>query len=275
MDDTPVPLPGASRRPRIPRHVAVRLTLLVCAALLLTGLMSTIRYNWDWWVVWRYRELFLYGMFLTVLISCGAIVLGLAIGLAGGLARVSENVWLKETATLYVWGFRGTPLLTQIYILYFCIAVIVRVDNPILVGMAALALFSGAYITEMVRAGIESISPGQWEAARSTGLSHGQTLRLVIFPQAARRIIAPVTGQFVSLIKDSSLLSVIAVNELTQGAKLINARTSRTFEAYLPLAVFYLLLTFPLSLWTHRLEKGIQYRSTPRSAPSQTTGGSS
>jgi len=273
MDDTRSPLaPGAARKPRISKSIAVRLTLLVCAVLLLAGLMSTIRYNWDWWVVWRYRELFLNGLLMTVLISCGAIVLGLAIGLAFGLARVSENVWLKEAATLYVWGFRGTPLLTQIYILYFCIAVLVHVDNKILVGMAALALFSGAYITEMVRAGIESISPGQWEAARSTGLSHGQTLRLVIFPQAARRIIAPVTGQFVSLIKDSSLLSVIAVSELTYGARLVDARTSRTFEAYLPLAVFYLLLTFPLSLLTQRLEKRIQYRSTPLSAPSQTTG---
>jgi len=253
--DLSLAAPGAAKKPLIPKSAAVRLTLLVCAALILAGLMSTLHYNWDWWVVWRYRNLFVTGLLMTILVSSGAIVLGLVIGLSCGLARVSGNVWLKEAARLYVWGFRGTPLLTQIYIFYFCIAVIIHVDNPMLVGMAVLAFFSGAYLTEMVRAGIESISPGQWEAARSTGLTHNQALRLVIFPQAMRRIIAPATGQFVSLIKDSSLLSVISVRELTKGAEMVNAVTYKTFEAYLPLALFYLLLTYPLSVLTYRLEK--------------------
>lgn len=247
------------------KTAAVRLTLLAAGVLLLAAMMSTMRYNWNWWVVWQYRALFLQGAVNTILVSCGAIVLGLVIGLGGGLARVSQNIWLRETATLYVWLFRGTPLLTQIYIFYFCFAVIVRVDNPFLTGMAALAFFSGAYITEMVRAGIESISPGQWEAARSSGLTHGQALRSVIFPQAIKRIIPPVTGQFVSLIKDSSLLSVIAVRELTKGAEIVNAATYKTFEAYLPLALFYLALTYPLSLLTYRLERRITYQSSPRS----------
>jgi polar amino acid transport system permease protein len=145
--------------------------------------------------------------------------------------------------------------------------VIVHVDNPFLTGMITLAFFAGAYITEMVRAGIESIDPGQWEAARSTGLNHGQALRHVIFPQAVRRIIPPVTGQFVSLIKDSSLLSIIAVRELTKGAEIVNAATYKTFEAYLPLALFYLVLTYPLSALTYRLEKRISYQSGSRSRP--------
>ena len=249
----------------MPKSIQVRLTLLAVCALVLFGMMSTIHYNWNWWVVWQYRALFIQGFANTIMVSCGAILLGLAIGVMGGLARVSENIWLRELATLYVWGFRGTPLLTQIYIFYFCFAVMVHVDSPFLTGMITLAFFAGAYITEMVRAGIESISPGQWEAARSTGLSHRQALHNVVFPQALRRIIPPVTGQFVSLIKDSSLLSVIAVRELTKGAEIVNSITYKTFEAYLPLAVFYLLLTYPLSILTYHLEKRIIYQSTPRS----------
>lgn len=245
-------------------RILVRSVLLALAVLALAAALSTLDYNWNWHVVWQYRELFLTGFANTVLVSCGAIALGLCIGLAGGLARVSQNIWLREAATLYVWCFRGTPLLTQIYIFYFCFAVVVRVDNPFLTGMAVLAFFSGAYITEMVRAGIESISEGQWEAARSTGLTHAQTLRHVVFPQAVRRIIPPVTGQFVSLIKDSSLLSVIAVRELTKGAEIVNAATYKTFEAYLPLALFYLALTYPLSALTYRLEKRINYQSVAR-----------
>lgn len=244
--------------------LAVRLTLLAVFAAALACLFSTLHYTWSWSVVWQYRDLFRQGFVNTVGVSCGAIALGLAIGLLGGLARVSRNIWLRELATIYVWLFRGTPLLTQIYIFYFCLAVVIHVDSPFLTGMVTLAFFAGAYITEMVRAGIESIDKGQWEAARSTGMSHGQTLRHVVFPQAMRRIIAPVTGQFVSLIKDSSLLSVIAVRELTKSAEMVNAATYKTFEAYLPLALFYLLLTYPLSILTYHLEKRISYQSTQK-----------
>lgn len=243
-------------------RLAARLCLILAGVAGLWLAMGAIEYPWDWSVVWAYRAVLLSGFLNTIAVSIGAIVLGLAIGLAGGLARVSGNVWLQEAARIYVWVFRGTPLLTQIFIFYFCLAVVIHFDDPFITGMVVLAFFSGAYITEMVRAGIESISGGQWEAARSTGLTHAQTLRWVIFPQAARRIIPPVTGQFVSLIKDSSLLSVIAVRELTKGAEMVNTATYKTFEAYLPLALFYLLLTWPLSRLTRRLEKGITTTNT-------------
>ena len=131
-------------------------------------------------------------------------------------------------------------------------------DNAVVIGIVALGAFSGAYITEIVRAGIESIERGQTEAALSTGLTGWQTLRYVIFPQAFRRIIPPVTGQFVSLIKDSSLLSVISVRELTKASEVVNATTYKTFEAYLPLALMYLLLTYPLSHLTQRLERKLR-----------------
>lgn len=218
-------------------------------------LLSRMEYSWNWRVTWEYRQLFIQGFYYTAGISFGAIGLGFLLGLAGGLARVSGSVFAREVSRIYVELFRGTPLLIQIYIFYFCIAPAIGYDNPPVIGTIALAAFSGAYITEIVRAGIESIGRGQMEAALSVGLTNRQAMRYVILPQAFRRIIPPVTGQFVSLIKDSSLLSVIAVRELTKAAEMVNATTYKTFEAYLPLALIYLVLTYPLSSLTRRLEK--------------------
>ena len=218
-------------------------------------LFAGIDYPWNWRVPWEYRRLYLTGFYYTLVVSIGAICLGFCLGVIGGLARISNNVIARELATLYVEFFRGTPLLVQIYVFYFCVAAAIHFDNALIIGMVTLAFFSGAYISEMVRAGIESIDKGQVEAAKSTGLDDWQTMRYVVFPQALKRIIPPVTGQFVSLIKDSSLLSVISVRELTKASEVINATTYKTFEAYLPLAGLYLLLTYPLSYLTRRLEK--------------------
>lgn len=203
--------------------------------------------------------MFITGFLYTLTVSSGSIALGFCLGVVGGLARVSRNAVAEEIAAIYVEIFRGTPLLVQIYVFYFCIAALVQFDNALVIGVVTLGFFSGAYITEMVRAGIESIDKGQIEAAKSTGLSDWQTMRYVVFPQAFRRIIPPVTGQFVSLIKDSSLLSVISVKELTKAAEVINATTYKTFEAYLPLAALYLVLTYPLSYLTRQLEKKMKY----------------
>jgi polar amino acid transport system permease protein len=230
-----------------------KVNVFACAAILaglivsLTLLLSRMEYSWNWRITWEYRRLFLYGLYYTLAISAGAICLGYVLGLVGGIARISGNAFAREAARLYVIFFRGTPLLIQIYIFYFCFAPAIGYDNPPVIGVITLAAFSGAYIAEIVRAGIESVDRGQSEAALSTGLTGWQTLRYVIFPQAFRRIIPPVTGQFVSLIKDSSLLSVISVRELTKASEVINATTYKTFEAYLPLALMYLLLTYPLS----------------------------
>ncbi|WP_300161382.1 amino acid ABC transporter permease [Solidesulfovibrio sp.] len=243
---------------RAPSPLTVRTLLFAGLAGLLWLVLSRIRYHWDFGAVWAYRDIFLAGFGMTLAVSVGAIGLGLVCGLASGLASVSGDVWLSELAALYVGAFRGTPLLVQVLIFYFCVGVVVHVDSPYLIGTAALGFFSGAYISEMVRAGVESVDRGQWEAALSSGLTRRQALLHVVFPQALRRIVPPVTGQFVSCIKDSSLLSVISVRELTKAAEVVNATTYRTFEAYLPLALFYLLLTWPLSHLTGRLEKGIR-----------------
>ncbi len=239
------------------RHF-IRLGIILIAAAGLYFLFARIDYAWNWRVPWEYRSLFLRGFYYTFVISVGATTLGLCFGIAGGLARISHSVVGREFATLYVEFFRGTPLLIQIYIFYFCLAAAIHYDNPVIIGTVTLGVFSGAYISEMVRAGIESIDKGQTEAAKSTGLNDWQALRYVIFPQAFKRIIPPVTGQFVSVIKDSSLLSVISVRELTKASEIINATTYKTFEAYLPLAGLYLLITYPLSRLTQRLEQKIR-----------------
>ncbi len=261
------PLSRSGNRPvrRQVIRLSIRLLLVATTVGLLALLLSGIEYHWNWRVVYTYRELYIQGFGHTLGVSAGAILLGLAIGVTGGICRVWPNVWLNEVAGLYVECFRGTPLLVQIYIFYFCLATIVHYENALVIGMVALACFSGAYITEMVRAGVESIDAGQWEAALATGLSYGQALAWVVFPQALRRVIPPVAGQFVSLIKDSSLLSVISVRELTKASEVVNATTYKTFEAYLPLAVFYLVLTYPLSTLTQWLERRIRQESQPPS----------
>lgn len=251
--------PGPGPRPRAGkgglRRTALRLAILALASGLLGLLLYQLPYAWDWSVAWTYRALFIQGFGMTLAVSCGAMVLGSALGLAGGLCRVSRNPLLSEPAVLYVEIFRGTPLLVQIYLFYFCLTTVIRYDNVLVVGTATLALFAGAYLTEMVRAGIESVDQGQWEAALATGLTEGQALRRVVLPQALRRVIPPLAGQFASLIKDSSLLSVISIRELTKASEVINATTYKTFEAYLPLALLYLALTWPLTRLTYALER--------------------
>ena len=249
----------SSNNDGLSRRILVRLLIGCTVGVGLYFSFSRIDYPWSWRVPWEYRQLFVIGFANTMIISIGATVLGFCLGVVGGLARVSKNLLARELAAFYVELFRGTPLLVQIYIFYFCIAAAIRYDNPQVIGIVTLGFFSGGYITEMVRAGIESIDKGQVEAAKSTGLNDWLTMRYIVFPQALRRIIPPVTGQFVSVIKDSSLLSVISVRELTKASEIINATTYRTFESYLPLAGLYLLLTYPLSYLTKRLEEKMKH----------------
>ena len=150
---------------------------------------------------------------------------------------------------------RGTPLLVQIYVFFYVVADAFHIEDRYLMGVVILSVFSSAYISEIVRAGIESVGASQWESARAIGLTRRQTYRHVVFPQALRQMLPPLAGQFVSLIKDSSLLSIIAIGELTHNASKVSSTTASPFESYLPLAAGYLILTLPLSIWTRRLEE--------------------
>ncbi len=250
---------GSGARPARERLVraAVVAGFLSLIVLAVTAAPGDVR----WVHAWDRRELFLAGIALTVVISLGALVLGLLLGTAAGVARVSASPALDQAAFTYVELIRGTPFLVLLYVLYFCVAraaslpELLGSSEKLVVGIVGLGLFAGAYIAEIVRAGVESIDRGQWEAARSLGLSHRAALLRVVFPQAVRRMVPPLTGEAVSLVKESSLLSVIGVAEVTYHAKDLGASTYDYFAALFPLAGLYLCVTLPLSWMTRRLER--------------------
>jgi polar amino acid transport system permease protein len=204
------------------------------------------------------------GLWITLQISVMATVFGVIIGIISGLMRISDNPALKWTAIVYVELIRGSPLMVQILIWYFVLGTLI---NDLLAaygigqipafwyGVASLACFAGAYVSEIVRAGIQSIHKGQTEAARSLGMSYAQSMRYIILPQALRRILPPLAGQFISLIKDSSLLGIIAIRELTKAAREAVTATLQPFEVYILLGLLYLVLTFTLSMYVQHLER--------------------
>jgi polar amino acid transport system permease protein len=159
-----------------------------------------------------------WGLWTTLWLSLVSGVVGLLLGLVTGLCRLSSNPTLRHLSTVYVELVRGTPLLVQIFIFYFFIGTVLNLSREF-AGVAALALFTGAYVAEIVRSGVQSIAKGQGEAARSLGLDAGQSMRYVILPQAFKRVLPPLAGQFISLVKDTSLVSVIAITELTKSGR--------------------------------------------------------
>lgn len=195
------------------------------------------------------------GLLITLEISIYSIFFAIIIGVFTGLARISKkNPFLKKLAVFYIEIIRGTPLLVQIFIFYFFIGTVFNLDR-MTAGVAALSCFTGAYIAEIVRAGIQSVHRGQMEAARSLGMSYPKAMVLVILPQAFRRTLPPMAGQFISLIKDSSLVSVISITDLTKAGREVVASTFSPFEVWFTVAALYLVLTSALSYLVQLLEK--------------------
>jgi polar amino acid transport system permease protein len=212
---------------------------------------------------WR-PGILLQGMWLTLKVSMYAIVFGILIGMLGGIARISKNPALKWSAITYVEIVRGSPLLVQIFIWYFVLATLVNQlllrygfseIDALYYGVAALATFTGAYVTEIVRSGIQSIHRGQTEAARSLGMTGPQAMAYIILPQAMRRILPPLAGQFISLIKDSSLLGMIAIRELTKATREAITISLSPYEFWFTCAILYLVLTFTLSMAVQYMER--------------------
>lgn len=216
--------------------------------------------GWRWSRVWGdgdrvgWRDAFLAGLWVTLRASAGALVVAVVVGFAAGMARLSPRAWLSQLATVYVELVRGTPLLVQLFVGMYCVGYSLGIDDRLLVGTVTLGVFAGAYVTEVVRAAVQSVDAAQTEAALSQGMTRRQAMRHVVLPQALRRMLPPLAGEFVSLVKDSSLLSAIGVLELSKRAMEAQADTYRTYEVYLPLAALYLAITFPLSRWVRRLE---------------------
>ena len=274
--------------------------ILAAAAFLAYRVKIGLDYKWNWQSIPQFlfrfdREemkwipnVLMSGLFTTIRLSLWSTVFATLLGTVAGLCRVSESLFNRLLGGAYVQLVRNMPPLVLVFIFYFFIGEQVMnalgVDRFIrslsdesltvlaylfappqqlpafLTALLALTIFEGAYITEIVRAGIESVGRNQWEAAYALGLSRWQQMRYIILPQAFRRILPPLSGQFVSTIKDSAIVSVISIQELTfQGMELM-AATYYTFEIWISITLLYLLLTLSLSFGVNRLEIHLRKR---------------
>ncbi|RAL24629.1 amino acid ABC transporter permease [Thermoflavimicrobium daqui] len=216
----------------------------------------------DWSVVIEYKDFFIRGFITTIELTIVGIGFGLLIGLILGLMQISGKAYLKIPARIYVDLFRGTPLLLQVLAIHFAVIPticeeILQITPPsaLFSGFVALSLNAGAYISEIFRGGIESIEKGQMEAARSLGMNYAQAMRLVILPQAFKRMLPPLGNEFIALLKDSSLVTVIAVNDITYAAFTTAKSTFERMGPYITAAVMYLIITLILSRVVFYLEK--------------------
>ena len=200
--------------------------------------------------------LLLIGAGVTIQITVLSTAIGFVIGLIVGVARISNLRVLRMLAEVYVEFFRGTPLLVQIFLFYFALPVITgqRID-PFIAAISACGINSGAYVAEIFRAGIQSVDDGQMEAGRSLGMTWLQTMRYIIVPQAFKRVIPPLGNEFIAMLKDSSLVSVIGFEELTRRGQLIIAKTYGSFEIWMSVAVIYLVMTLSISQLVAYLER--------------------
>lgn len=201
------------------------------------------------------------GFLMTVGLSVVSLILSLLIGILSAAGQSSPLLFVRFFCSIYVKFIRGTPLIMQIYLFFYIVGTAWGVSSRFLAGVLILSIFEGAYIAEIIRGSLLSLDGSQLEAARAVGFTRKQTWRFVILPQMVARTLPALTGQFASIIKDSSLLSVIAVIELTQTMREISAMNFRLFECYLFLGVLYLCLTLPISLASERLERRFQYES--------------
>lgn len=227
-------------------------------------------YHWQWYRIPRYLGLWgdtgfvpgplIQGLGVTLKVSAAALLLSSLFGLLAAMARLSNLLSLRVLARIYLELIRNTPLLVQLFFIYFVVSPTLGISR-FAAAVLTLALFEGAYASEIIRAGIISVPVGQWEASISLGLSRFYTFRHVILPQAIRIMLPPLTSQVVSLIKDSALVSTIAVYDITMRGQEIMAETYLVFEIWLTIAMIYLGVTSTLSMVTRFMEK--KFSPTP------------
>ncbi len=228
---------------------------------------SEMGYNWQWYQIPKYfyrvidEELIwgtlATGLVITIEISLYSMLLTLVLGLLTALLRMSNSLSGQVLARVYLETIRNTPMLVQIYVFYFVIAPVLGIDR-FWTGVLCLGLFEGSFASEIIRAGINSVPRGQWEAASSVGLSRFSSYRYVVLPQAIPLMLPPMTGVLINLIKHSAIVSVIAVFELTTEGRNIIADTYMAFEVWLTVAGIYLVLTVSLSIFVGYLERRLR-----------------
>lgn len=215
-------------------------------------------YEWSWGVLFSSTFLtgIAYGLFYTLIVSALSLLVGTVLGLVTAILAVWGSRPVRVVSRIYVDFFRTTPFLVQLVWIFYVLPILMGISLSALeAGIVALGLNSGAFLSEIFRGGLVSIARGQHDAAHVLGFSRVQTLRYIIVPQALRRVLPSVANVFISMLKDSSLLSVVAVPELTYQAMQEVARTYRPLELYTGLAVVYFLVTYPLSLGASFLER--------------------
>ncbi|MGO4994242.1 amino acid ABC transporter permease [Jeotgalibaca porci] len=201
---------------------------------------------------------FMDAMWQTVQITLFSLFFGLVLGVVFGLMKVSQNKVLQSLSNAYIWIIRGTPLLVQIYFVYFGIPMATGMKlTEWQAGVITMSLNAGAYIAEIVRGGIESIDPGQMEAARSLGLPYNKSMSKVVLPQALRTMLPSLINQFIITLKDTSLLSVIGVRELTMNGKIITANNMETIRMWSIVAIYYLVVISILTIIANKVEERV------------------
>ncbi len=257
--------------PHRPQSTAAKLRDITLFALLCFGLVwlvlhgsESLGYHWQWYRVSKYllfskdgvwhQGPLIQGLWLTFKLTGAAFGLAFVFGLTAAMLRLSNSYVGRVLARVYLETVRNTPLLVHIFFIYFVLSPVIGMER-FTAAVLALSLFEGAYASEIIRSGIVSMPKGQWEAAWSLGLSNWQTYRHVILPQALRRVLPPLTGIAVNLVKDSALVSTISIMELTMKAQVIISETFLTFEIWFTVAAIYLCVTLLLSGASQLLER--------------------
>jgi His/Glu/Gln/Arg/opine family amino acid ABC transporter permease subunit len=224
--------------------------------------LETIRESYlDFGLAFENADAILQAVLVTVLLAFFAEALGVVLGLVFALLKISRFRILSFPAQLYIDVFRGTPLLVQIIFIYFATPLIgLRFESLFFAGLTALTLNSAAYVAEIFRSGIQSIDRGQMEAGRASGLSYGQTMRYIVVPQAFRRVIPPLTNEFVVIIKDTSIVSVIGLEELLRAARVLQSATANATPLVVA-ALIYLAICLPLIYLANGLERRLNRRT--------------
>lgn len=238
---------------------------ILLVAVILIGLLwaslATINVTFDFSFIGDFKDRIGQGFLMTIGLSICSLLLSLILGIGATAGQNSNILPLKYLSVFYVKVIRGTPLIMQIYLFYYIVGTAWGIDNRFISGVIILSVFEGAYIAEIIRGSLLSIDNIQLEAAKAVGFNKKQTLTNVILPQLVARTLPALTGQFASIVKDSSLLSIIAVIELTQTMREISADNFKLFECYAFLGGLYLCITLPLAFISDRLEKRFDYEN--------------
>jgi len=215
-------------------------------------------YEWDFHFLWTYQSLILKGVGVTIGFTILTVLLGLVIGTLVALGRLTNNRWIAAPLVAFIEIFRCTPVLVQLIWVYYALPVLIGLElTPGTAAVLTLSFYGAAFYAEIIRGGIVSIEQGQWDAGRALGLRPLQLMRLVILPQAIKRMVPPLVNQCILQLKNTSLVSALAVPDILYEGQLITSATYRPLETYTMVAVVYFLILYPLTHFAKRLERGL------------------